>query len=159
LDEGHGTGGRSCTTDPHSVRVQDIDAFSPFALAILPSVSSIVRLDSDPTTADSVRFRVTFDRDVSGVDTSDFSLASTASATGTITSVLGSGSVYTVTVDAVTGNGTLRLDVDDDDSISDGFYPLGGNGVGNGDYTGGEVYTIENIIPRIYLPLTLRNWP
>ena len=38
LDEGYATGGRSCTADPHSIRVQGIDAFSSFALATAPPV-------------------------------------------------------------------------------------------------------------------------
>ncbi|MGQ9491698.1 MAG: hypothetical protein ACUVS6_13575 [Anaerolineae bacterium] len=38
-----------------------------------PTVLSSVRLDPDPTNADSVRFRVTFSEEVTGVDTGDFS--------------------------------------------------------------------------------------
>jgi hypothetical protein len=49
-----------------------------------------------------------------------------------------------VTVNTGVGSGTIRLDVIDDDSIQDGGNnPLGGAGVGNGDYTSGEVYTIN----------------
>jgi hypothetical protein len=45
----------------------------------------------------------------------------------------------------VQGNGTLRLDVDDDESISG----LGGAGLGNGDFTAGETYDVDFEAPRV----------
>jgi len=113
-----------------------------------PSVSSILRDDPDPTNASSVDFSVTFSESVTGVGTSDFSLTTTGSASGNIASASGSGSSYTVTVDTITGDGTLRLDLVDDDTIVDGVSnPLGGSGAGNGNYTSGETYTIDNTDP------------
>lgn len=115
-----------------------------------PQVSSITRLDSNPTSASSVRFKVTFSKSVTGVKTSapfkDFGL--TSDVTGaTITGVSGSGSVYTVTVSTGTGAGTIRLDVLDYDSIKDANNnPLGGAGWANGNYTSGELYTIFDSI-------------
>jgi hypothetical protein len=54
--------------------------------------------------------------------------------------------MYTISVNTGSGNGTIRLDVIDDDSIMDsGGQPLGGAGAGNGDFTGGEVYTINKL--------------
>ena len=77
-----------------------------------PSVSSIALVGSSPNNASSDQFTVAFSGPVTGVDASDFSLTTTGTAAGTVASVTGSGSVYTVTVDSVTGDGTLRLDLD-----------------------------------------------
>lgn len=55
---------------------------------------------------------------------------------------------YTVSVSTGTGNGTIELDLVDDDSIVDRIgNVLGGTGVGNGNATG-QVYTIvKNTVP------------
>ncbi|MCL4218376.1 MAG: hypothetical protein KJ052_15420, partial [Candidatus Hydrogenedentes bacterium] len=89
-----------------------------------------------------VNFIATFTEAVTGVDVTDFALTTTGAVTGAfVSAVSGSGAVYTVTIDTGTGNGTIRLDVIDDDTILDGVgNPLGGPGVGNGGFTAGEVY-------------------
>jgi predicted outer membrane repeat protein len=108
------------------------------------TVSSIVRADASPTSAASVDFTVTFSADVTGVDTGDFTLTTTGVKGSSIANVSGSGDTYTVSVNTGTANGTVRLDVLDDDSIIDGnSNPLGGVGTGNGDFTSGEAYTID----------------
>lgn len=113
-------------------------------------VSSIVRAGSNPTNASSITFTVTFSKSVSNVDVSDFSLT-TSGVTGTsVTQVNGSGSSYTVTVNTGSGDGTIRLDLVDDDSILDSFStPLGGAGTGNGNFISGEVYTIDKTPPSV----------
>jgi photosystem II stability/assembly factor-like uncharacterized protein len=106
-----------------------------------PYVSRVTRLDPNPTQTANIRFLVTFNKTVSGVGINDFTLT-TAGVTGAfITSVSGSGMSYTVMVSTGMGNGLIRLDVVDDDSIKDGSSsPLGGAGVGNGSYNSGETY-------------------
>jgi hypothetical protein len=90
-----------------------------------------------------VQFLVTFSEDVTGVDVTDFALALTGTATGSIASVSGSGSQYTITVDEIMGDGTLGLNLVDDDTILDiALNKLGGTGQDNGNLEG-EVYTIE----------------
>jgi hypothetical protein len=120
----------------------------PFALDTTPpGVTSITRLGASLLAAASVQFRVTFTENVTGVDVSDFALATTGTAAGTISSVSGSGGIYTVTVDDVSGNGTLGLNLEDDDTIIDqASQALGGTGAGNGD-TAGQAYTLDN---RLY---------
>jgi hypothetical protein len=117
-----------------------------------PSVFGILRADADPTTAPSVAFTVVFSEAVTGVDTGDFSTTTTGNLTGvTISGLSGSGSSYSVNVSTGSGQGTLRLDLLDNDSISDSSgYPLGGSGAGNGNYTSGETYTISRIPRNIY---------
>lgn len=116
-----------------------------------PTVTSSLRADPNPTAAATVNFNVTFSTDVSGVDVSDFTLTATGALTGaTVQNVTGSGSAYTVTVATGSGDGTLRLDVLDDDSIQNASgYRLGGEGVGNGNFTAGEAYTIDKTAPLV----------
>jgi hypothetical protein len=104
-----------------------------------PAVTSITRADDSPTSASSVDFTVTFSEAVTGVDTSDFSLTTTVSG-ASVTSVTDTGdqTVYTVTVDTGSGDGTLRLDLN---ASGTGIEDLAGNPI-NGGYTAGEEYII-----------------
>ncbi|MFY9328020.1 MAG: DUF6701 domain-containing protein, partial [Georgfuchsia sp.] len=82
---------------------------------------------------------VTFSETITGVDASDFSLVQTGGVSGaSITGVTPvSGTVYTVTASTGSGNGTLGLNLVDNDSIIDAASnPLGGTGAGNGNYSG-----------------------
>ena len=115
-----------------------------------PTVVSSNRANVNPTSAATVDFTVTFDESVTGVDTGDFTLNTTGVSGASITGVSGSGATRTVTVNTGTGNGTIRLDVTDNDSIVDGAgNPLGGVGAGNGDFTTGEVYTVDKTVPVV----------
>ncbi|MDO9300671.1 MAG: hypothetical protein Q7T89_04770, partial [Anaerolineales bacterium] len=113
------------------------------------AVLCIFRVDPNPTVAASVNFAVIFSEYVSGVDPADFSLTTTSSVSGAlVTNVSGSGTTYTVTVGTGSGAGDLRLDVVDNDSILNASSsPLGGPGAGNGNFTSGEAYTINRIVP------------
>jgi hypothetical protein len=122
-----------------------------------PEVSSINRgtsPGSQTTNADTVEFDVTFSEAVNGIDTSDFTL--TGAASGSINSVsAASGTSVTVTVGSVTGDGTLGLDLADDDSIvsDDGNNTLlggvGTSGDGDGSHTGDQSFTIDNSAPTL----------
>ena len=115
-----------------------------------PSVVSITRVGSTPTNAASVDFLVTFSESVTGVDNSDFALTTTGVAGASVSGVTGSGSTRTVTVNTGTGDGTIRLDVTDNDSIVDAVNkPLGGVGAGNGNFTTGQVYDIDKTKPGV----------
>ena len=121
-----------------------------------PEVSSIERAGStDSTNTDSVDFDVTFSESVTGVDASDFVATQVdGDATGSVSAVSGSGSTYTVTVTGVSGDGDLRLDVVDDDSVTSDSndVELGGvgtDGAGDGKYTSGETYTVDNTPPTV----------
>ena len=115
-----------------------------------PTVLSSVASDPNPTSAGTVHFTVTFSEAVSGVDVGDFGLTLTGLSGVSIASVNGSGNIYTVAVSTGTGAGTIRLDVIDDDSIVDtSGIPLGGVGSGNGNFSSGNVYTINRKPPTI----------
>jgi hypothetical protein len=90
-----------------------------------------------------VKFIVTFSEAVTGVDKDDFKLTTTGVTGASIVTVSGSGAAYTVSVNTGSKNGTIRLDGMDDDSIVDAIgNPLGGNGADNGNFAGGEIYTV-----------------
>ena len=63
---------------------------------------------------------MTFSESVTGVDTTDFALATTGGVSGTIASVTPvNGFVYTVTINAMIGSGTLGLNLVDNNTIRD----------------------------------------
>ncbi|RRV15606.1 DUF4347 domain-containing protein [Pseudomonas saudiphocaensis] len=75
-----------------------------------PSVSAIVTLDPSPTNAGSVRYSVVFSENVSGVDLADFSLVTTGNVAGSLGSLVQIDSrTYQITIDGITGSGTLAL--------------------------------------------------
>jgi hypothetical protein len=117
---------------------------------VLPVVTGIVRADPSPTSASSVGYIVTFSKPVSGVDASDFTFTTSGVTGAAITNIMGEGTTWTVTVSTGTGDGTLRMDLIDNDSIVDGAgNPLGGTGAGNGNFTSGQVYIIDKTAPSV----------
>jgi hypothetical protein len=113
-----------------------------------PAVQSITTSGSTITNASSLQYTVTFNEGVTDVLPADFALA-VSGTSGAVASVSGSGSTYIVTVNNVSGNGTLSLNLADDDSIIDlSGNPLGGVGAGNGSFTGPK-YTIDTTAPMI----------
>src|SRR5438132_4803256 len=114
-----------------------------------PTVTSINRVGSTPTNAASVQWTVTFGESVTGADTADFALAPTGITGASFTSVTGTGASYTVTTGTGTGDGTLGLNLVDNDTIVDAAgNKLGGTGIGNGNFTG-QVFTIDKTAPTI----------
>ena len=110
-----------------------------------PTVSSIVRVGAaDAGAATSVDYTVTFSESVTGVDASDFALTATGTASGTVASVSGSGTTYTVTVDTLAGDGTLRLDLN---ASGTGIQNAGSVAIGGG-YTAGASYTLDHTAPN-----------
>jgi hypothetical protein len=73
----------------------------------------------------------------------DFELTTTAISGASVTGVSGSGATRTVSVSRGAGNGTLRLDVVDRNTIVNGpGNALGGPELGDGDFTSGGAYTV-----------------
>ena len=116
-----------------------------------PLVYAITRVGAERTNASSVQFTVTFTKNVTGVDATDFVLTTTGTLSGYGISAVSpdSGATRTVTVSTGTGDGTIRLDVVDDDTIQDAsFVPLGDAGAGNGDFATGESYEVDRTAPH-----------
>ncbi len=110
-----------------------------------PEVLSITRVNSSPTTLGTVWFLVSFSEPVTGVDQTDFNLTNTGSITGTsVVLVNGSGTTRSVSVNTGTGSGTVRLDLVDNDSITDtASNSLSGSEVANGNFSTGQVYSVR----------------
>lgn len=109
-----------------------------------PNVASIVRADISPTNVAKIGFIVSFSKPVTGVDQADIKLTTTGVANVSLAGISGSGNTYTVSVNTGTGDGSIRLDMVDNDSIRDtSNNPLGGSGSGNGNYTYGPSYMVR----------------
>ncbi|WP_429081942.1 beta strand repeat-containing protein, partial [Brassicibacter mesophilus] len=115
---------------------------------VAPRVVSIIRqMPADElTNAASVIYRVSFSKAVSGVDTTDFVLTTTGTATGTIASVsTDSGATRDVTVNNISGNGTLRLDLKNNGT---GIIDTAGNAI-SGGFNTGQTYSIDTEAPSV----------
>jgi len=87
---------------------------------IAPAVSSITLSGSPAATDTSMAFTVAFNDTVSNVSIDDFTLVATGSAAGTITGVsASSGTSIDVTVSAISGTGTLKLNLNGSTNITD----------------------------------------
>ncbi len=127
--------GFSASFPPNSITIVIIPKqFNPY-------VTNITRVNKSPNSSSTISYTVNFSEDVTGVDGADFSV-STPNITGAfVTGVTGTGKTYTVGVNTGSGNGILKLNLVDDDSIVDiDGNPLGGTGMGNGDFFLGETY-------------------
>lgn len=117
-----------------------------------PVVVSIVRANSSPSSASFIYFTITFSEPVTGVNASDFQpLSSGTISDPTLSAVhAANGARYTVGVYTGTGSGTLGLALTDNDNILDAVgHPLGGTGTGNGDFSTGEIYSIDKTVPAV----------
>lgn len=114
-----------------------------------PLVSAIGPASPNPTAAGTVTFSVVFNQDVRNVDRDDFRAFGSGLSNFGIASVSGSGNAYSVVVNTGSGNGQLGLNLIDNDTITNNVNaPLGGRGVGNGNFTG-QTYTINKTPPRV----------
>ncbi len=120
-----------------------------------PDVVSITRVGTERTAAASVDFKVTFSAAVAGVDSGDFEL-SPGVAGAAISGVSGSGDTYTVSVNTGTGEGTLQLNLADNDSVISacGDQPLGGSGEDNGDFSGQSFIIDRTVLTAAVTPVT-----
>ena len=121
-----------------------------------PTVVSIVLVGSSPTNSAAVSWTVTLSEPVTGVGSGDFALARAGGLTGgSITGVTGSATTWIVTSSTGSGDGSLGLNLVDDDSIVDvAANVLGGAGAGNGNLTG-PIYTLDRTAPALVSLITL----
>ncbi|HTE28565.1 T9SS type A sorting domain-containing protein [Flavitalea sp.] len=106
-----------------------------------PSVSGIPRSSptTQNTTATTVVFAVNFSESVTGVNASDFTVTTGGTAAGNISNVSGSGAAYTVTINNITGTGSLRLDLN---ASGTGIVDGASNPI-TGGFTNGETYNVS----------------
>jgi gliding motility-associated-like protein len=111
----------------------------------IPVISSIALADPNPTLATSVTYTVTFSESVSSVQVTDFSLATTGSTAGTIAGVTtADNTVYSVTVNAITGSGTIGLNLNNSGT---GIIDVAGNNIATG--LTGDFYTFDHTVPTL----------
>lgn len=122
----------------NSGEVYDIDKTLPF-------VSSMVRVNTNPTNAASVQFTVTFNESVTGVAVGNFTIAANGVTGASVTSVTGSGSTRTVTISTGTGDGTLRLDLS---SATPAIQDVALNSL-SATFNTGESYNFDNVQPGV----------
>ena len=84
-----------------------------------PIVQSISLVGNPPANSASVDFEVIFNEDAVNVTTDDFSLDLLGTAAGTINSISGSGNTYMVGINGISGEGSLRLDLNPGTDIED----------------------------------------
>ncbi|MBS4095369.1 MAG: hypothetical protein KGZ83_00855, partial [Sulfuricella sp.] len=97
--------------------------------------------------ATTVTFTVTFSQAVSGVDASDFTLTRTGTANGTIgtPTTADGGLTWSVPVTSVSGDGTMRLDLNGNGTNI--AATAAGNVVISGGYTVGSIFTADHTAP------------
>lgn len=78
---------------------------------IAPSVVSLAPVGAPPAASTAVTFALVFSEPVTGVNTSAMWVSTSGSVTGVVASLSGSGANYTVTVNNITGAGTLALHI------------------------------------------------
>ncbi|MDB5337218.1 MAG: Serralysin, partial [Planctomycetaceae bacterium] len=127
---------------------------------VVKSILAAIPPQSTETNATTVTFAVNFDRDVVGVDASDFRIVSNGSvkSNSTISVIPINDATYSVRINGLSGVGDLRLDLIDDDSIQDknlagnplppNEIPLGGTGTNNGSFQG-DAYHLLPTFPQV----------
>lgn len=106
------------------------------------TINSITRVTDSLTNAGSVQYNVTFAAGVTGLNASNFALATTGNISGAaIASLTGSGSTYTVTVNTGTGDGNISLNLANAGRLTPGIVsPL--------PFVG-QIYTIDRTPPSV----------
>jgi hypothetical protein len=116
-----------------------------------PIVESVARLDATPTANAYVDYLVTFSEPVYNASASDFTVDMdniTGAAVSAVSGADGTSS-RTVTVFTGSGNGFLRLDVEDSVFITDSNGNFLGGWLGDGSFRHGEIYTIDKTAPTV----------
>ncbi|MBO2580136.1 Ig-like domain-containing protein [Shewanella algae] len=131
----------------YSIRVQTTDSGNAtfekaFSITVVddlaPEVAGITIDGSPAHTATSISYTVSFNELANNISTDDFNLTNAGSAAGNIASVsASSGTSVTVTINNISGNGSLRLDLKAATNISDAQANSG-----PAAYTSGDVHTV-----------------
>ncbi len=142
------TSGTCLTGTPNAGQNCTIDADCYPSDTAPPEVSSINRSGSPAANATTMAFVVTFNESASNVSIDDFQLATSGTAAGTIASVSATtGTAISVTINSISGAGTLRLDLKANTNIKDSS----GNGGGTNNfvpaYTSGQTHTVDLVAP------------
>jgi rhamnogalacturonan endolyase len=114
-------------------------AFNVVVDTVIPTIASINRHDPivQDTSASNLIFRATFSEPVVGIDATDFTPVFSGTLTGSISNVVVvNPSLFEVTVGPLTGEGTLRLNLN---ASGTGIEDRAGNAIVGG-FTTGQIY-------------------
>ncbi|MEQ8819024.1 MAG: Ig-like domain-containing protein [Sumerlaeia bacterium] len=119
------------------------DTLPPLVRELAPA------LGPNPTNADTVVFQATFTEPVSGVSVSDFQIAADGTLSdAVVSSVSGGGKVWNIEIDTGTGDGSINLLLEDDNSIVDeSGKALGGPTLGDGNAGPSLAITVDRTPP------------
>ena len=109
-----------------------------------PVVDTVALIGPAITNATSVSWSVTFSEPITGLSASNFTLAAVGVAGATITSVIGSGTAWTVVADTGMLDGTLGLNV----TSTGGVFDVAGNQMTGASITG-PLFTIDKTAPQV----------
>ncbi|WP_157716605.1 NHL domain-containing protein, partial [Roseivirga ehrenbergii] len=131
--------------------ILDTFNFAPPTDLAPPDVKKILVASSPSGSATSINYTVSFYESANNLSIDDFQLTKTGTAQGTISAISAvSGTSVNVTVNAISGDGTLRLDLKSNTNITDDL----GNGNNNNGYvqayTGGVSHTVDFTAPTGY---------
>jgi len=145
-----GIGGNANTaSDDNDTDGDDDDLFG--TILDIPLVDSVVPQGTGAVNDSQVTFTVTFSEAVTGVGTADFALVTTGNIAGaSIASAnsVSSNTVFAVVVNTGTGDGTIGLNIIDDDTIQNGS-SIKLDGTGTGTTTTNVSYQIDKTRPTI----------
>ncbi|CAM3578767.1 Ig-like domain-containing protein [Nocardioides zeicaulis] len=111
-----------------------------------PAVTGVTRLDGDPTSAAQVRWTVSLDQPVTGLDLSDLQLVTTGSASATLSGISCAGTSCTVAAQFGSGAGTVALSVRGAATATDAT----GKALATGNLPfAGEAYTVDRQPPTV----------
>jgi gliding motility-associated-like protein len=129
----------------------------PFTINLNPpSIISINRVQSATNNLSTLNFIATFSKDITAFDVNDLTIVYTGTVSSTTMVVNAiSASTYTITINGITGNGTLGLNLN---TTGTGIVDLYGTGITNG--ITGQVYNIDKITntPSILSPTSNANF-
>ncbi|WP_137938024.1 DUF4347 domain-containing protein, partial [Chitinivorax sp. B] len=135
----------------YSIRVRVDDGASGtyeevMSITVVDNVAPTVTSSSSASAANasSATYTVVFSESVTGVDLSDFTLTTTGTAAGTLASISGSGTTYTITVNGISGSGTMAVDLN---GAGTSIIDANGNAIGGG--FSGTARTVDLDAPTV----------
>ena len=132
--------------NPINTALNGVGATNGVIIDTTPPVATSINLNGASTTnSANLTYTLNLSENVTGVDTSDFTLASTGTASGTIASVTQvDGHTYDIQVSNVVGAGTLGLNLN---TSGTGIVDTASNAITGG--LTGAAYTVDRIAPSI----------
>ncbi|WP_189342883.1 HYR domain-containing protein [Ulvibacter litoralis] len=121
------------------VGIDNFEHCEEITTSLPPIVQSIKLIGNPIAAASTVDYEVIFNENALNVSTDDFSVNLTGSATGAVSAITGSGNTYTVTVNTISGEGSIRLDLNPGTDIED----ADGNTPPD-PFTGGETHIVTS---------------